>query len=105
MTKEVVTYGAVQIAEEVGRLARAHRKYRHLTRETVTGLDNLSSRFLSEFERGKERSEVGKVLKALSSLGLDVIIQPRRQVVLVHPPGKTRQKSAQSIPCLVMTSL
>jgi hypothetical protein len=34
-------------------------------------------RFLSEFERGKETAEIGKVLKALRTLGLEVIIQPR----------------------------
>lgn len=79
--------------EELGRLARAHRKQRRLTLETVSGLGNLSTRFLSEFERGKETAEVGNVLKALRTLGLEVIIQPRGRVVPVHRPGKTSQKS------------
>ena len=70
-------YGAVCSAEELGRLVRAHRKSRQLTLETVSGLGNLSPRFLSEFERGKETAEIGKVLKALRTLGLEVIIQPR----------------------------
>ena len=70
-------YGAVRSAEELGRLVRAHRKSRQLTLETVSGLGNLSPRFLSEFERGKETAEIGKVLKALRTLGLEVIIQPR----------------------------
>ena len=47
---------------------------RRLTLETVSGLGNLSMRFLSEFERGKETAEIGKVLKALRTLGLEVII-------------------------------
>ncbi len=70
-------YGAVRSTEELGRLVRAHRKSRQLTLETVSGLGNLSPRFLSEFERGKETAEIGKVLKALRTLGLEVIIQPR----------------------------
>jgi hypothetical protein len=32
---------------------------------------------LSEFERGKETAELGKVLKALRTLGLEVIVLPR----------------------------
>ena len=79
MAEEDIPYGAVQTARELGHLARAHRKQRHLTLETVSGLGNLSTRFLSEFERGKETAEVGKVLKALRTLGLEVIIQPRGQ--------------------------
>jgi len=77
MTQSDIIYGAIQTTEELGRLARAHRKSRHLTLDTVSGLGNLSTRFLSEFERGKETAEIGKVLKALRTLGLEVIIQPR----------------------------
>lgn len=77
MAKDDITYGEIRTALELGRLARAHRKSRRLTLETVSGLANLSIRFLSEFERGKETAEVGKVLKALRTLGLEVTIQPR----------------------------
>lgn len=77
MKKQDTHYGTVSTAEELGRIARAHRKSRQLTLETVSGLGNLSSRFLSEFERGKETAEIGKILKALRTIGLEVIIQPR----------------------------
>lgn len=79
-----ISYGAVRSTEELGRLARAHRKQRHLTLETVSGLGNLSTRFLSEFERGKETAEIGKVLKALRTLGLEVVIRPRGQASLAR---------------------
>jgi transcriptional regulator with XRE-family HTH domain len=81
MTQDEITYGAIRTVEELGRLTRAHRKSRRLTLETVSGLGNLSMRFLSEFERGKETAELGKVLKALRTLGLEVIIQPRSGAV------------------------
>ena len=67
----------VETTKELGRFARDHRKSRGLTLETVSGLGNLSPRFLSEFERGKETAEIGKVLKALRILGLEVIVRPR----------------------------
>lgn len=94
MTQDDISYGTIQTAAELGGLARAHRKYRRLTLETVSGLGNLSTRFLSEFERGKETAEIGKVLKALRILGLEVIIQPRGRNVPGRHPGKTGGKSS-----------
>lgn len=77
MQKEI-DYGAIHTVEELGKLARAHRKQRKITLETLSGIGNVSPRFLSEFERGKETAEIGKVLKALQTLGLEVIVQPRK---------------------------
>lgn len=93
MIEEDSIYGAVQTAEELGRLARAHRKHRRLTLETVSGLGNLSTRFLSEFERGKETAEIGKVLKALRTLGLEVIIQPRGRATPARRTDKIREET------------
>lgn len=92
MAQDDIAYGTVQTAEELGRLARVHRKHRRLTLETVSGLGNLSTRFLSEFERGKETAEIGKVLKALRTLGLEVIIQPRGRAP-VRRTDKTREET------------
>lgn len=77
MAKNENFHGQVQTTGDLGRLVRAHRKDKGLTLETVSGLGNLSTRFLSEFERGKETAEIGKVFKALRTLGLDIIVQPR----------------------------
>lgn len=77
MKKQNPEYGIVLSVAELGRIARAHRKNRRLTLETVSGLGNLSPRFLSEFERGKETAEIGKILKALRTMGLEIVIQPR----------------------------
>ncbi|OFV99662.1 MAG: transcriptional regulator [Acidobacteria bacterium RIFCSPLOWO2_12_FULL_54_10] len=82
MTQDEIPYGTIRSAGDLGRLARAHRKHRRLSLETVSGLGNLSTRFLSEFERGKETAEIGKVLKALRTLGLELIIQPRGREAL-----------------------
>ena len=92
MTKDDIAYGAIRTVEELGRLARAHRKSRRLTLETISGLGNLSTRFLSEFERGKETAEIGKILKALRTLGLEVIIQPRGST----PPSSQGSRSAKT---------
>ncbi len=67
----------IETSEQLGRFARAHRKSRGLTLETASGLANVGPRFLSELERGKETAEIGKVLKALRTLGLEIVIRPR----------------------------
>ncbi len=77
MAKHDLAYGRISTTEDLGHLVRAHRKSKGLTLETAAGLGNLSIRFLSEFERGKETAEIGKILKALRALGLEVIVQPR----------------------------
>ncbi len=79
MPKTDLPYGPIRTIEELGYLLRAHRKQRKLTLEVISGLGNLSVRFLSELERGKETAEIGKVLKALRTLGLEVIVRPRGQ--------------------------
>ncbi len=94
--REDIHYGAVQTAEELGRLARTHRthrKQRRLTLETITGLGNLSMRVLSEFELGKETAEIGKVLKALRTFGLEVIILPHGRVTPDRRTGKTSKET------------
>ena len=97
MAKNDVSYGQIQSAEDLGRLVRAHRKGKGLTLETVSGLGNLSTRFLSEFERGKETAEIGKVLKALRTLGLDISVQPRGSAIpSSHNPYPTQTRSDKS---------
>ncbi len=77
MSDKKPQYGVVVSTGDVGQLVRSHRKNKQLTLENTAGLANLSVRFLSEFERGKDTAEIGKVLKALRILGLEVSIRPR----------------------------
>lgn len=67
----------VQTAAELGALFRRERKRRNLTLAQVRDATGLSTRFLSEFERGKENASLGRALMALTSLGLDVLVLPR----------------------------
>tara|TARA_R110000782_G_scaffold48146_7_gene105538 strand:+ start:8301 stop:8609 length:309 start_codon:yes stop_codon:yes gene_type:complete len=85
MKNEEIQYGVIRNTEELGRLVRTHRKSRAIGLLKIAGLANLGKRFLSEFERGKETCEIGKVLKALNVLGLEVVIQPRN----LNLKGKT----------------
>jgi transcriptional regulator with XRE-family HTH domain len=69
--------GHVTTPSDLGALFRRERKRRGLTLAQVRDATGLSTRFLSEFERGKENASLGRVLRALSSLGLEVLVFPR----------------------------
>lgn len=67
----------VTTVADIGRIAREKRKSQQATIELLSNYSNLSPRFISEFERGKKTAEIGKVLQALHSLGLDLAIVSR----------------------------
>ena len=79
-------YGPIRSVIDLGQLMRSHRKGSGWTLNKVSGFANVSMRFLSELERGKDTAEIGKVLHALRLLGLEVVIVPRRQA----PPSARR---------------
>ena len=62
---------------QLGSIIREFRKSHDLTLEKVSNITNISMRFLSELERGKESAEIGKALAVINKLGLELILQPR----------------------------
>ena len=72
--------GQIKTSHELGTLIREFRKSHQFPLEKVSGLANVSMRFLSELERGKETAQIGKILTTLNTLGLDVFILPRGYV-------------------------
>lgn len=72
-------YGRVRTAADVGRLCRQERIRRGVTLWDLYETTGLSTRFLSEFERGKEHVSITRALRALETLGLDVIVVPRER--------------------------
>ena len=90
MKKQNPEYGIIRSVAELGRVTRAHRKSHNITLETVSGLGNLSPRFLSEFERGKETAEIGKVMKALRTIGLEVVVIPRAAALKRFPESRVK---------------
>lgn len=74
---KLLTAARVTTATDLGHCVRTYRKAKGITLETVAGLSNVSTKFLSEFERGKETAEIGKILNVLNAIGLDLNIEPR----------------------------
>ncbi len=62
---------------QLGRCVRAQRKMQGATQVEFAALCGVGVRFISELENGKATMELGRVLKVLKSLGLEVSVQPR----------------------------
>ena len=88
MAKHNIPYVRIQTPDDLGYLARTHRKNKRLALETLAELSHLDMQFLSDFEQGKNTSEIGKILKALQTLGLEIVVQPSGV-----GPGHTDQNS------------
>ena len=88
MAERDIPYVRIQTPDDLGYLVRTHRKNKQLTLETFSELSHVSMQFLSDFEQGKKTGEIGKILKALQALGLEIVVQLRGV-----GPGHTDQNS------------
>lgn len=70
-------YGRIRSPGALGELARQERKRQGLTLDKVYSVSGLTTRFLSEFERGKPNASIGRVMDALQALGLEMLVLPR----------------------------
>lgn len=63
--------------KSIGLLIRRRRRQLKLRQSELAGLANVGSRFVSELENGKPSLEIERVLRVLSTVGLEVSIEPR----------------------------
>ncbi len=87
-------YGRIRSPKALGQLARQERKRQRLTLDEVYSVSGLTTRFLSEFERGKPNASLGRVLDTLQALGLEVLVMPRgeaERLLAVRHRGETEK--------------
>lgn len=72
------TYGYITMPEELGQLVRDARKDQGLSQAELAVRSGCSQRLVSEFERGKDSVEMGKVLRLLRALGLSLRVMSSR---------------------------
>mgnify|MGYP000729758460 CR=1 FL=1 len=73
----IIPDGNLSTSEALGAYVRKYRKQHGWRIEDVSGIANVGARFISDFERGKETAELGKALKVLEALGLELVLRPR----------------------------
>ena len=81
---EILPFGKIATAEDLGRCVRVQRKAQGATQAEFASLCGVGVRFISELENGKQTMSLGKVLQVLNCLGLDLSVRPRTWT----PPGR-----------------
>lgn len=62
----------VTTTDQLGKLVRTQRKALKLTQVQAAGLCGVGERFLRELEKGKPTVELGRVLRVLIGLGIQL---------------------------------
>ena len=63
--------------ESLGRQIRLRRRKLRLRQAELAALAGVGNRFLSELENGKASLELGKTMRVLETLGLDLVLYDR----------------------------
>ena len=61
----------------LGQLIRTQRKQSGLTQTDLAGLCDVSMKFVNQVENGKATAEIGKILRLVTTVGLDLIARTR----------------------------
>ena len=67
----------IKVPKDLGVIIRERRKKAKLTQMKTASLAGVGARFLSELERGKPTAQIGKTLKVVQLLGLELRIDER----------------------------
>ena len=65
----------IQDCAVLGRKVRELRRAQKITQAQLAGLTNTGVRFISDLENGKETCHIGKMLRVLETLGVDMLIR------------------------------
>jgi HTH-type transcriptional regulator/antitoxin HipB len=65
----------IETAGQLGDVIRTRRKALGVTQIELAGLSGVGVRFIAELERGKPTLELGKVLRVLERLGVEILVR------------------------------
>ncbi|MBQ9035312.1 MAG: helix-turn-helix transcriptional regulator [Alphaproteobacteria bacterium] len=65
----------IKTTKDIAILIKTERKKQNLTQTELAGLCNVGLRFIVDVEAGKETCQIGKVLKVLDVLGINLEIK------------------------------
>lgn len=65
----------IRTFEDIAVKIRNERKKQNLTQTELAGLCNVGLRFIVDLEKAKETCQIGKVLKVLDVLGINLEIR------------------------------
>ena len=62
----------IKTTKDIAILIKTERKKQNLTQTELAGLCNVGLRFIVDIEKAKETCQIGKVLKVLDVLGINI---------------------------------
>ena len=65
----------IQDSAALGRKVRELRREQKVTQAQLAGLANTGVRFISDLENGKETCQIGKMLRVLRTLGVNMLVR------------------------------
>lgn len=68
---------AYATTKELGNIIREERKRKGYTQSKLARYSDVGINFISNLENGKESSELGKTLRVVQTLGMDLHAEPR----------------------------
>lgn len=86
-------YGEIKTQHQLGRLLREQRRHLGMTLDEFYESSGLTTRLMSEMERGKVDS-VGRLIRILNMLGLELIVLPRTQIDVLRAAMRERRHHA-----------
>ena len=75
--KDKIIMTTFATAADLGHIVRNERKRKGCTQTKLARYSGVGINFISNLERGKETSELGKTLRVIQTLGLDLSAQTR----------------------------
>ena len=75
----------IHTPKDLGELAEKTRTELGLRQSDIHSHSKLTTRFIGEVEHGKETAQIGKVMKMLESIGLELVIRPQTSETMVNP--------------------
>ncbi len=67
----------IRNAADFGKVIATERKRQGYTQQELAGFSGVGITYLSKLENGKETAELGKALRVMSTLGIDLLARRR----------------------------
>ena len=61
----------------LGKMLKTRRKELGITQAYLSEVTGLSTTFISDVENGKSTAEIGRIIKLVNMLGMDLIVESR----------------------------
>lgn len=65
-------------AEAIGQMVKTRRKKLGMNQAELAMVSGTGVRFISDLENGKETCELGRSLKVLENLGIELVVNPNK---------------------------